>query len=277
MGECRNAIAAVRVGKARRVMRLRGAPGASGAPDAPDALRRGTHVVVRSDRGVEIATLVEDAREEGAPPVRLKDSDAWMRMGADEFLAALKAEQAAKVAAVAVESAPDERGAEVSFLRRATPADLERANAILEQDEADEFAFFAARVEEMGLPMKPVQVEHLLGGEKILFFYTSEERVDFRGLLRALVARFPAKIELRRIPPREAAAMAGGIGVCGKELCCSTHLKVLKPVTMQMANAQGGERRAGSSDSNLGLCGRLKCCLRYELDGVEKPRCSGCG
>lgn len=272
----------VRIGKARRIRRI--------TFDAP-GLRRDGHVLVRTERGTEVATLVSEPLLAGAraAPALAHDDDALMRMNPREFWQAMKAAQGDPQLDARVVEEPDAdvdrqmtrseaepEEERVEYLRPATAADLQRANDLMESTEVDEFALFAAEIARLGLPMKPIQVEHLFGGERILFFFTADERVDFRELVRALAQRFKNRIELRRIQPREATAMAGGVGVCGRELCCSSWLKVLKPVTIKMARTQN---RPVSADTNLGVCGRLRCCLRYEMpvyDG-EKRQGGGCG
>lgn len=269
-------VATVRVGKAKRVKRIR---------LDESGLRRGQHLLVATSRGTEIATLLEEPRSESEPRRRLSESEDLSRMSAKEFWAAIQGEKAVRAAesSIGLESDRDldtvdeDPEIEVKFVRPATREDLDQQNALLESAENEEFDFFAAQIEALNLPMRPVQVEHLIGGERILFFFTSEDRVDFRELVRVMQAKYRGtRIELRRIAPREAAAMQGGIGVCGRELCCSTHLKVLKPVTQKMARAQG---RPVTAESNLGACGRLRCCLRYEFEQYERGEsgCSGCG
>ncbi len=271
--------ALLRVGKARRIRRV---------AFTESGLKKGSHVVVGTERGTEIGTLVEDPRPIGAPrtPKAASADPAIERMDAEAFWKYLSAKRERKEAERELGNEPDAPidGATaveetVTFVRSASAADVESINVILETNEPDEFAFFKRQIAELGLPMKPVQVEHVLGGECILFFFTSEQRVDFRALVPVLARRFQTRIELRRINPREAQAMQKGVGVCGRELCCSTWLKVLPPVTVKMARDQG---LAVSDDANLGACGRLRCCLRYEIEGAPKPDaserggCTGC-
>lgn len=254
-------VARVRVGKRRRVALVR--------VDRSD-LAKGRALVVRSEHGTELATLLEAPRDPDGVTVS-KPVDP-MRLDPRQFWEWVQGE---RVAATAAPSSRKQEGAEelerVEFLRAASTDDVERANLLLEHDEGGEFEAFRALVERLNVPMKPVQVEHVLGGETILFFFASEDRVDLRELTRQLQARFRTRVELRRINPRQAAAMSCGVGVCGQELCCSTWLKVLKPVTAQMAKDQ---HRPSSGDGNLGVCGRLKCCLRYELQDDGN---GGCG
>lgn len=266
--------ALVRIGKAKRVRTLR-------CPES--GLRKGQYVVVRTERGTELARLASEPRPANASRRRLPPTADLMRLDADAFWSAIRGARAEEALESEVAGEPDRdldapaagagaAGEEIQFLRAATEHDVERMNGLLERDETEAFRYFEESVRELGLELKPIQVEVLLGGERLLCFYSSEGRVDFRELQRLLAARFQTKVEMRRIQPREAAAMEGGIGVCGRELCCSTWLKVLDPVTIKMARAQG---RPISGDSNLGACGRLRCCLRYELDQYEER--SGCG
>ena len=265
----------VRVGKARRIKRMR--------VDG-DGFEKGRHVVVRTDRGTEIATLVTGTRSTSAPAVK-GGGEELMRLGPREFWRAVSSarEEEQLAEAVGVEpdrdvdaSSGDAAEERVELVRLATAEDVDRVNEILEQDESLELAAFGEEIDALGLPMKPIQVEHLFGGERILFHFTSEGRVDFRALVKRLSQRFHKRVELRRIHPRDAAAMLGGIGVCGREVCCATHLVERKSVSIRMARAQD---RPVSADSNLGQCGRLRCCLRYEVDSYKekgKKGCSGC-
>ena len=120
-----------------------------------------------------------------------------------------------------------------------------------------------------GLPMQLVDCERLFGGEKLLFYYLSENRVDFRQLVKALAKRFRTRIEMRQIGVRDEAKLLADYGDCGKPVCCGTHLRNTPPVSMKMAKVQ-----KASLDPNKisGRCGRLKCCLRYEYDTYEEHR-----
>jgi len=112
--------------------------------------------------------------------------------------------------------------------------------------------------------MKLARVEQAFDGSKLVFFFTAEERVDFRELVRELASDFKTRIELRQIGVRDEARMLTGYGTCGRPLCCSTWLHSFDPVSIKMAKQQN----LALNPSRLsGLCGRLKCCLRYELDG----------
>jgi cell fate regulator YaaT (PSP1 superfamily) len=116
-------------------------------------------------------------------------------------------------------------------------------------------------IKEMNLPMKLVDIEHIFGGERIIFYFTAEARVDFRELVRQLAKEFQTRIEMRQVGSRDAAKIAADIEICGQPCCCARFLKILQPVNMKMAKLQ----KATLDPSKIsGYCGRLKCCLRYE-------------
>jgi cell fate regulator YaaT (PSP1 superfamily) len=119
------------------------------------------------------------------------------------------------------------------------------------------------RIEEHGLAMKLVDVEYQFDRNKITFFFTAEKRVDFRNLVRDLASRYRTRIELRQIGVRDEAKRMGGIGLCGRRLCCTTFLREFEPVVTQFAK----EQNLPLNPTKLsGCCGRLMCCLRYERE-----------
>jgi cell fate regulator YaaT (PSP1 superfamily) len=129
------------------------------------------------------------------------------------------------------------------------------------------------KIRERGLPMKLTRVEHLFDGSRLVFYYTAESRVDFRELVRDLAAHFRMRIEMRQIGVRDEAKMLGGYGSCGRPLCCTTWLKSFEPVSIKMAKQQ----QLSLNPSKLsGQCGRLKCCLRYELPNGNGVKHGGC-
>jgi len=129
------------------------------------------------------------------------------------------------------------------------------------------------KIRERALPMKLTKVQAELDGSRITFFYTSDDRVDFRELVRDLASYFHTRIEMRQIGVRDEARMLGGYGSCGRPLCCTTWLKTFEPVSIKMAKQQ----HLSLNPSRLsGQCGRLKCCLRYELPNGEGVRHAGC-
>jgi cell fate regulator YaaT (PSP1 superfamily) len=145
-------------------------------------------------------------------------------------------------------------------LRRAEPRDLARAEE--EQRRlADALAFARSRAHALRLPIKVFRVDIDHGGDRALVCFSSEKRVDFRDLVRDLSARLHARVEMRQVGVRDEAKLVGGIGSCGRELCCSTFLPHFAPVSIKMAKNQ---RLVLNPTKVAGQCGRLKCCLMYE-------------
>jgi cell fate regulator YaaT (PSP1 superfamily) len=164
-------------------------------------------------------------------------------------------------------------------VRRATREDiLTRLKHQQREREAQRICLM--KIRERGLAMKLARVEQIFDGSRLIFYYTAEGRVDFRELVRDLAAHFRARIEMRQIGVRDEAKMLGGYGPCGRPLCCTTWLQSFEPVSIKMAKQQ----KLSLNPSKLaGMCGRLKCCLRYELPngkGVKHGGCAdegGCG
>jgi cell fate regulator YaaT (PSP1 superfamily) len=130
------------------------------------------------------------------------------------------------------------------------------------------------KVNERGLGMKLTRVEQAFDGSKLVFYFTADGRVDFRELVKELAAEFKTRIEMRQIGVRDQAKMVGGYGTCGRPLCCTTFLTSFEPVSIKMAKQQD----LSLNPSKLsGLCGRLKCCLRYELPNAKGVVHGGCG
>lgn len=125
----------------------------------------------------------------------------------------------------------------------------------------ESFAIFKKYVNELNLPMKPLYCEYTIDSSKIIFYYSAEERVDFRELLKLLTPHFKTRVELRQIGPREAARVVGGIGSCGRVICCKTCLNNFDFVTMKMAKEQG---MSLNTNKISGVCGKLMCCIGYE-------------
>ncbi|HEU4400951.1 MAG TPA: regulatory iron-sulfur-containing complex subunit RicT [Candidatus Polarisedimenticolia bacterium] len=145
-------------------------------------------------------------------------------------------------------------------LRLATAEDLTRFESrVALEDEARDYC--RKRIHERGLPMKLVRIEHNPETRKVAFYFTAEGRVDFRDLVKDLAQQFHSRIEMRQIGVRDEARVRGGYGDCGRALCCSTFLKEFAPVSIRMAR----EQNLSLNPSKIsGMCGRLKCCLRYE-------------
>jgi cell fate regulator YaaT (PSP1 superfamily) len=117
---------------------------------------------------------------------------------------------------------------------------------------------------EKRLPLKLVRTEESFDGRKYTIYYTSETRIDYRKLVADLAVKYPVRIEMRQIGPRDETKMRGGIGPCGLTLCCSTFLKGFHPVTIKMAKNQNLSLNPSKIS---GMCGRLMCCLAYEDEG----------
>jgi cell fate regulator YaaT (PSP1 superfamily) len=153
-------------------------------------------------------------------------------------------------------------------VRRATHQDLYLRQRHA-QRERDAQRVAVMKVHERGLAMKLVRVEEAFDGSKLVFYFTADERVDFRELVRELASEYKTRIELRQIGVRDEAKMLGGYGTCGRPLCCSAFLHAFDPVSIKMAKQQD----LALNPSRLsGLCGRLKCCLRYELTPGQVPQ-----
>ena len=150
-------------------------------------------------------------------------------------------------------------------IRIATEADMASVRAGKEK-EKEAFDYCQKKITEMGLEMKLVDVEYGFEGSKILFFFTSEGRVDFRELVKELAGEFRARIELRQIGVRDEAKLLGGLGVCGRPFCCSQFLSDFHPVSIKMAKVQG---LSLNPIKISGTCGRLMCCLKYEEHAYE--------
>ncbi|MGM0688776.1 MAG: PSP1 domain-containing protein [Bacillota bacterium] len=135
--------------------------------------------------------------------------------------------------------------------------------------EAEAFKKCQQKIKEHGLDMKLVCVEYNFDRNKIIFYFTSEERVDFRELVKDLASIFKTRIELRQIGVRDEAKLKGGIGPCGRAFCCSTFLEEFEPVSIRMAK---GQNLSLNPTKISGVCGRLMCCLRYEASAYENNR-----
>jgi cell fate regulator YaaT (PSP1 superfamily) len=143
-----------------------------------------------------------------------------------------------------------------------------------QQREKEAYRIALLKIRERGLSMKLTRVEQSFDGARLLFYFTAEGRVDFRDLVRELASEFRTRIELRQIGVRDEAKMLGGYGTCGRPLCCTTFLNAFEPVSIKMAKQQD----LSLNPSKLsGLCGRLKCCLRYELPNAKGQVHGGCG
>lgn len=190
-------------------------------PNGIEALSQGDYVIVETVRGPELAKV--------AYPPRLVDPE--------EIVGELK-----------------------PVLRRAEALDFERLHQLnSRQDEL--LARCAEKIQEHGLPMRLVKAEYSFDGSRLTFYFTAEKRVDFRALVRDLARTFRTRIELRQIGPRDEAKLLGGIGPCGRLLCCATFLPDYARVSIKMAKDQDLPLNPTKIS---GVCGRLLCCLSYE-------------
>jgi cell fate regulator YaaT (PSP1 superfamily) len=161
-----------------------------------------------------------------------------------------------------------------NVVRKATEEDLRvrKDNEILEQESRQ---FCLEKIRERNLPMKLIDVECLFDKSQIIFYFTAENRVDFRDLIKDLVQRFKIRIELRQIGARHEARMIKGLGICGREVCCANMIHNLDRVSVKMAKEQSVSL---NPEKISGLCGRLMCCLAFEFDGYQDmkkniPKC----
>ena len=201
----------------------------------PDQLQinAGDHVIVETARGIEYGSVVVGIKQ----------------VPEEEIIPPLK-----------------------KVIRVATPEDDAHVVAN-NQYEKEAFAVCLEKIENHQLPMKLIDVEYTFDNSKIVFFFTADGRVDFRELVKDLATVFRTRIELRQIGVRDEAKMLGGIGFCGRELCCHTFLGDFAPVSIKMAK----EQNLSLNPSKIsGICGRLLCCLKYENDVYVENRKCGC-
>jgi cell fate regulator YaaT (PSP1 superfamily) len=195
---------------------------------APIARARGTAVIIRSERGLEVGEVLCDA----SPMAR-------------ELIAEPTHGQ---------------------VVRTLTAEDRQTLEGLRDKSR-QEFDTCGRFIEQRKLPMALVDVEHLFGGERIVFYFLAEKRVDFRELVKDLAREFQTRIEMRQIGVRDEAKVLADYGDCGKPVCCNTHMTAMPPVSMRMAKLQKSTLDPAKIS---GRCGRLKCCLRFEQDVYEE-------
>ena len=193
--------------------------------------QEGDHLICSTERGTEIGLATADAREVTSEELAARIGSAQLR----------------------------------EVVRIATDADLDRAEELAQRGE-DAMPAFRRHVADSGLDMKPVGVDFLFDGEKAVCYFAAEERVDFRQLVRDLSREFHVRIDMRQIGVREEAAIVGGYGHCGQELCCRRFATGFDPVSIRMAKEQDLPL---NSTKISGACGRLMCCLRYEFEAYR--------
>jgi cell fate regulator YaaT (PSP1 superfamily) len=192
-----------------------------------EEFRRGANIIARTDRGLEAGEVLCEATD--TVVAQIQDP------GRGQILREMSAE--------------DQN--EIFRLRAQGRSEFEKCGQYVQQ---------------LGLQMELVDVEHIFGGERIVVYYLAEDRVDFRELVKLLAGEFQTRIEMRQIGVRDEAKLLADYGDCGKPVCCNTHLSQMPPVSMKMAKLQ----KATLDPTKIsGRCGRLKCCLRYEYDTYE--------
>lgn len=149
-----------------------------------------------------------------------------------------------------------------SIFRKANKEDMKKLEAI-KREESEALNTCKEKIKKYNLPMKLVYVKYLFDKSRIIFYFVSAQRVDFRELVKDLAKIFKTKIELRQIGVRDGTKMIGGIGICGREVCCASFIQKFTPIHINMAKVQ---KIALSQSKVSGLCGRLMCCLSYESE-----------
>jgi cell fate regulator YaaT (PSP1 superfamily) len=204
----------------------------------------GADVVVQTDRGIELGRVVGPAREQDAGEAYTRQVGAYLDESGPDFCRM----RAGRILRIATEADVNEQ----EHLDAHAPEDMQRC------------AEFAHR---LSLDLKVVTAEHLLGGERIVFYFNAPARVDFRQLVRELAQHYRTRIEMRQVGARDEARLVADYEICGRECCCKNFLKKLRPVNMKMAKLQ---KSTLDPSKVSGRCGRLRCCLRYEHIGYEE-------
>ncbi|MHC4111591.1 MAG: PSP1 domain-containing protein [Planctomycetota bacterium] len=199
-----------------------------------------TRVVIKTNKGLELGYLVGQLSSYRAGQLKF-DSDQIKKYFDDSN----------------IDISIDKTG---KFVRYATAADISEERH-LQKIAEEEMECCRRFIKELNLPMKVVDAEHIFGGERVIFYFMSDGRVDFRELVKKIAHEYQTRIEMRQIGSRDEAKILGDVESCGQQCCCQRFLKLLKPVNMRMAKMQ----KATLDPSKIsGYCGRLKCCLRYE-------------
>ena len=192
-----------------------------------ESYRRGNEIIVRSNRGIETGLVLCEATEDALEHLDQPPVGHILRVMSDD---------------------------DANELAR------------IEQTRDDKLAKCQKHVDDLGLTMQLVELEQLLGGDRVVVYYLAEERVDFRELVKLLAGEFQTRIEMKQIGVRDEAKILADYGDCGRPVCCNTHLSKMPPVSMRMAKIQ----KATLDPTKIsGRCGRLKCCLRYEFDTYD--------
>ncbi|NLF30565.1 MAG: hypothetical protein GX591_06725 [Planctomycetes bacterium] len=223
-------------------------------------------MVIRTERGVELGTVVGALKPGQAPPPPPPVVE-----GGPDDPPPCGSHNGCTVSCGQVENLLRAGGTELSFnrqnkiLRLASPQDVNDQEH-LDRNEREKRVYCGQQARELGLRMRLVTVEHLLGGERVVFYFTSDSRVDFRELVRRLAAQYRTRIEMRQIGARDEARLVADYERCGQRCCCQAFLGTLQPVSIRMAKVQ----KATLDPSKIsGRCNRLMCCLRYEDETYE--------
>ena len=204
-------------------------------------------VVVKTERGLELGEII-------GPPCYKHGQFRFSEEQVDKYYADSGADQTIPLAG--------------EFQRYATSQDIVEEQKLAESS-IEELESAKKAIREMNLDMKVVAAEHLFGGERIIYYFLADGRVDFRELVKRIAREYQTRIEMRQIGSRDEAKLVGDYETCGMECCCKKYLKILKPVNMRMAKLQ----KATLDPSKIsGHCGRLKCCLRYEDETYQHLR-----
>lgn len=240
-GKCGNGLekiyptCAVRYGYMRYIGEFRYAPGM--------LFGCGCKVVVQTNRGIELGEQVSLTCTGCEKSIDRKQMLAYVKQSGPEFM--------------------ELRSGKI--LRVASSQDLDEARHI-DENASRQLKYAKGLSSELGLDMKFVTCEHLLGGERLIFYFMSEDRIDFRDLVRQLAQEYHTRIEMHQVGARDEARLVADYEICGRECCCKNFLKKLRRVSMRMAKIQ----KATLDPSKVsGRCGRLRCCLRYEHEGYE--------
>jgi len=198
-----------------------------------------THAVVHSERGLEIAQILSSfLHRRGSCTIPRDKIDRYCQASGGNYTISKEGQ----------------------FVRFASSQDLNEQRH-LDLEAKEEGKYCQELIEKYQLPMQLVDVEHLFGGDRIIYYFMADGRVDFRQLVKELAQQYQTRIEMRQIGARDEARLIADFETCGRECCCKNFLKVLHPVSMRMAKLQ----KATLDPSKIsGRCGRLKCCLRYE-------------
>ncbi|MDH3359417.1 MAG: regulatory iron-sulfur-containing complex subunit RicT [Desulfobulbaceae bacterium] len=154
----------------------------------------------------------------------------------------------------------------IKIQRRANAEEIEKTERLIEREQ-DAFEICQQQIAELKLAMKLIRVERYFNGSKIIFYFTAENRVDFRDLVKELVQEFRTRVEMRQIGVRHETKLIGGLGCCGRELCCSSYINKFAPVSIKMAKEQDVPLNPAKIS---GICNRLLCCLTYEYDSYRQ-------